>query len=808
MKVSYNWLKAYLPMDLAPDEVAKILTAIGLEEEGMESKGSVEGGLEGLLVGHIESVVPHPNADRLRLTTVNIGADEPLHIVCGAPNVAEGQKVVVATVGTKLYPVSGEPFKIKKGKIRGEVSMGMLCAEDEIGLGQGHDGIMVLDASSKVGQPVREVLDLDEDTIFEIGLTPNRSDATGHMGVAKDLLAALRFDRDFSGELNEPDVSAFKIDDNSLPIEVSVEDGAACPRYAGLSLTNVKVQESPDWLKERLNSIEVRPINNVVDVTNFVLHELGQPLHAFDAKKITGGKVIVKKLASLTPFVTLDEEERKLHQDDLMICNAEEGMCIAGVFGGLTSGVTDSTTSIFLESACFEATGIRKTSGRHGLRTDAATRFEKGVDPNISVYALKRAALLLKELAGATISSEIVDIYPNKVAEPEVKLRFAQLNRIAGCEISISEVTKIVKAMEMAIVKVDDESITVKVPTNKVDVLREIDVIEEVLRIYGFDRVPVSDYVSSAITHSESDAHYDLQNRISQQLIGAGFTEVMNLSLVNSKQQAKALQDLEPVVILNSSNAELDVLRGDLVFGMLQSIGYNQNRKSSNLEFFEFGKKYWTSEEKFREKANLAIALAGKKSEGDWKQSTRATDFYDLKAAVTGVFHRLGMSYYRCAESADPLFQYALDYSVGRDRVASAGLLSKELCKQAGVKGDVFFAVIDWTEILRLFSNKPITYKELDKFPAVNRDLSLLLDKSVRFEQVEKLARKKGGKLLKEVGLFDVYEDKKLGENKRSYAVSFTFQDEKKTLTKKEVDVVMEQLIAAFNADLGASLKD
>ena len=808
MKVSYNWLKAYLPLNLAPDEVAKILTAIGLEEEGMHTKGSVEGGLEGLVVGHVQSVEQHPNADRLRLATVNVGADEPLSIVCGAPNLVDGQKVVVATVGTKLFPIEGEPFKIKKGKIRGEVSMGMLCAEDEIGIGKGHDGIMILDAEAKVGQPVREVLDLKEDTIFDIGLTPNRSDATGHMGVARDLLAALRFDRDFPGQLNEPDVSAFKVDDNSLLIDVAIEDKEACIRYAGLSLTDVEVKESPDWLKERLLAIDVRPINNVVDITNFVLHELGQPLHAFDADKIAGSKVVVKKLAADTPFVTLDEQERKLHKDDLMICNAEEGMCIAGVFGGLTSGVSDSTTKIFLESACFEATSIRKTSGRHQLRTDAATRFEKGVDPNNAVYALKRAALLLKELAGAKISSEIVDVYPTPVVEPEVKLRFAQLNRIAGCEISIAEVTKIVKAMEMAVVAVDEESITVKVPTNKVDVLREIDMIEEVLRIYGFDRVPIPHYIKSVITHSDIDAIYDIQNRISQQLVGAGFAEVMNLSLVNSQLQAKVLSDLEPVAIMNSSNTELDVLRGHPVFGVLQTIAYNQNRKSGNLQFFEFGEKYWMAEGKYMEKSNLAIAITGKRSDGDWKETTRSLDFYDLKTAVTGVFDRLGMSFYRCAESTDALFQYGLDYNVGRDQVATAGLLSKELCKQNGVKGDVFLAVIDWAEVMRLYSDKPITYKELDKVPAVNRDLSLLLDKSVRFADIEAISRKKGGKLLKKVGLFDVYEDKKLGVNKRSYAVSFTFQDESKTLTKKEVDVLMDKLIASFSSDLGATLKD
>jgi len=770
--------------------------------------------LAGLVVGEVKECGKHPGADKLSLTKVDVGGDELLQIVCGAPNVAAGIKVVVATVGTKLYPLGGDPFKIKKGKIRGEVSMGMLCAEDEIGLGTDHDGIIILPEDLAVGSLVRDHYELEDDYVYEIGLTPNRSDGTNQTGSAKDLAAALKINYGHSGEVRMPSVADFKIDNHDLPIQVTVENTAACPRYSGVSISGVTIKESPDWLKTRLLSIGVRPISNVVDITNFVLHELGQPLHAFDADKIAGKKVIVKNLPAGTKFHSLDEVERKLIATDLMICDGESnGMCIAGVFGGIKSGVTDSTTNIFLESAHFNAKTTRKTSFHHDLRTDAAKVFEKGSDPNITVYALKRAAQLIKELAGGEIASEIVDIYPTEIKRAEIKVAYRNVERLIGVHIPKAEIRAILEAMEMEILEDGDESFVVAVPTNKADVTREADLIEEILRIYGFNKVPIPTQVKNSVVATKRPSPQELRNVLGDYLAANGFNEMMAVSLTKSSYAKDILPipEEELVFVNNTSNITLDVMRPTMLFSGLEAIAHNQNRRSIDLKLFESGKTYKKGEAEgsFKESQHLSLFLTGQKVSENWQKAGQVpADFYTLKAYVNNVLARLGVTGFQEDSLKDDIFVVGYKYFRGQQIVAKFGKVQKKIVKAMGIKSDVYYADINFDALVKATKKHNIGYKELNKFPTVRRDLALVIDNSVSFNDIVRNARKTNKKHLKDINLFDVYTNEdQLGAGKKSYAVSFIFEDNTKTLVDKFVDKEMNKLIQVFERNLNAQIR-
>jgi len=821
MKVSLNWLKQYLNLDgLSPEKTGEILTDIGLEVESIERTESIKGGLAGVVVGHVVEREKHPNADKLSVTKVDIGTGTLLNIVCGAPNVAAGQKVLVATVGTTLYPSEGDPITLKKGKIRGEDSEGMICAEDELGLGHDHSGIMVLPAETPIGQSAKDYLNLEEDHLIEIGLTPNRSDATNHLGVARDLAAALKINYGHSGEVCVPEVDSFKIDNHSLPIEVSVENTEACPRYSGVVIKGVHVGESPDWLKRRLQSVDVRPINNIVDITNFVLHELGQPLHAFDLNEIKGRKVIVKTLPAGSKFLSLDEVERTLHAEDLMICDGDsKGMCIGGVFGGLNSGVKDNTVNIFLEAAHFSPTYIRRSSMRHNLRTDAAKVFEKGSDPNITVFALKRAALLMQELAGGEIASDIIDIYPNPVAPQEVTVKYSYVNTIIGVNLSAEEIQGILTAQGMSIVSSDEQSFTVAVPTNKADVSRPADIAEEILRIYGFNRVEISEKFSISAAAAPNPDPTVVRNAIGDFLAAAGFNEIMAVSLSQSKyyrQAIKGIADEELVYINNTSNAQLDIMRPDMLMSGLEAIVHNQNRQQNRLRLFEFGKVYrFKSEGKIEEKAQLSLFLSGDRFGKSWlmqspfEGTTSKTPYFTLKAYVQNLLSRLGYEgYQETVLENDERFAYGLTYHRGQQILVHFGRVSGSIVKEMGVRNEVYAAVFEWDTLLKSLRKQNVTYQEVSKFPATSRDLALIIENSVKFSDIAAIARKVGKKLIKDITLFDVYENaQQLGEGKRSYAVSYGFEDAEKTLEDKEVDKVMSQLIHEYETKLGALIR-
>lgn len=812
MNVSLNWLKDYLDINLNVEETSELLTAIGLEVEGQEEIESIKGGLRGLVVGHVKECGKHPGADKLSLTKVDVGGEEDLQIVCGAPNVAAGQKVVVATIGTVLYDAEGREFKIKKGKIRGEVSQGMICAEDELGLGNDHSGIIVLPEDTKIGMPASEYYKVETDVVYEIGLTPNRSDATSHLGVAKDLAAALKINHGQNGLVKVPDVSSFTTQNNNFPIEVVVENFEACPRYTGVSITGLTVKESPDWLKTRLNAIGVRPINNIVDITNFVLHELGQPLHAFDADKIKGKKIIVKTLPDGSIFKTLDEVDRKLTATDLMICDGESnGMCIAGVFGGINSGVTDSTTNIFLEAAHFNAKWIRKSSMHHILRTDAAQCFEKGSDPNVTLYALKRAALLFQDLAGGEIASDVIDLYPNKIEKKEIDVRYSQINRLIGVDIPKEKVKEIFAALEMDILKESAEELTINVPTNKADVLREVDIIEEVLRIYGFNKVPFTDQLNSTIVISSKPDQHKLRNTVSDFLASSGFNEIMAVSLTESKYFEETLPvDNEKLVFVNNtSNSHLDVMRPTMLFSGLESIVRNQNRQNADLRLFEYGKTYEKLEEGFNERAHYSLFITGGKYSESWLTEDKSqVDYYSLKAYVQNVLDRLGLGRFQQSAIQDDLFAYGLKYHRGPKDLVSFGMVQKSILRKMDIKKPVFYAEFQWDNIVQSLKKHKVEFKELTKYPSVRRDLALVIDNSVNFQDIADVAHKTGKSILKEVNLFDVYENKdQLGENKKSYAVSFVFEDASKTLKDKEVEKVMSKLIQTYEGKLGAVIR-
>lgn len=812
MKVSLNWLREYIELDLAPEAIAEILTDIGLEVEGMEVVESIPGGLEGIVVGMVRECQSHPNADKLSLTRVDIGAGELLPIVCGAPNVAAGQKVLVATVGTTLYPKEGEPWKIREGKIRGELSAGMICAEDEVGLGDDHSGILVLPEEVEVGTPASDYFQVERDVVFEIGLTPNRSDATNHIGVARDLAAALRINHGHSGQLKLPSLKGFRIENKELEVSVQVENTKACPRYSGLVIDRIRVGESPDWLKNRLTAIGLRPINNIVDITNFVLHEYGQPLHAFDLDEITGRKIIVKTLPEGTPFQALDETERKLSDEDLMICDGESrGMCIGGVFGGLTSGVKDGTSRIFLESAHFNPTYIRRSKTRHNLHTDAAFVFEKGSDPNITVDALKRASILIGELAGGVVSSGLIDIYPEKVEPAEIRLRLDRVNRLIGMEIPANEIRDILEAMDMEIRSENKMEMLVAIPTNKSDVTREADLIEEILRIYGLNKVPIPAQIRSTMTYSEQPDPREVENTISDILVGNGFQEMMGLSLIESRycRELLPIEEEELVFINNTSNVQLDLLRPVMLFNGLEAILRNQNRQRPDNKLFEFGRTYRKQEGKIREDRHLTLFLSGDRLEENWLNKVNPkVDFYTLKAFVRTVLERVGLQQYQETAIQDAVFAYGMKYHRGQQNLVEFGKVISGIQKGMDLKNDVFYADFHWDNILKAIKKHKVAFTELNKYPGTRRDLAMIVENSVKFEDIVQIGQKAGRPILQEINLFDVFVDEeKLGKGKRSYAVSFHFENPERTLSDKEVDKVMNKLIQSLETKLNATIR-
>ncbi len=798
MKISYKWLQQFIKTSKTPEELSLILTNIGLEVESLEKIQTIPGGLEGLVIGYVKECEQHPNADRLKVTKVDIGLDEDLQIVCGANNVAAGQKVVVATVNTTVHPITGEPFKINKSKIRGEVSEGMICAEDEIGLGHDHDGIMELDVDAKIGSLAKDYFNLQDDYVFEIGLTPNRADAASHLGVARDLAAYLNI------PVTMPDLSGFKVQNQDLNIQVMVEDPIASPRYSSLSISGISIKESPDWLKDKLNVIGVRPINNVVDVTNFVLHELGQPLHAFDADAINGNKVLVKKLADGKLFKTLDDVERKLSADDLMICNAEEPMCIAGVFGGISSGVKQSTSNIFLESAWFNPVSVRKTSKRHGLKRDASFRFERGTDPDMTVTALKRAAILIQELAGGQISSEISDIYPVQANPFPIEISYKNVSRLIGKIIPADEIRATLSGLGIKVISEDSDGMKLEVPAYKVDVTREVDIIEEVLRIHGYDNVEIPSQIRASLNTTIKPDKEVLQNQIAELLSANGFFEILSNSLTKLSYSAEPER---AVRILNPLSTDLDVMRQSLLFSGLEAIVYNQNRRNSDLKFYEFGKVYNLDQEIYKENLRLSVFLCGSKHTEGWNTKSENTDFYNLKSAVDLIINKLNLKGLSIIENSNPEFSSGISYRKSDKILVEFGAVSKKFLKKLDISTDVFYADFDWDQIMRSVRNNKITYTEVSKFPSVRRDLSMLLSKDISFEQLNQIAFKTEKSLLKEVNVFDVYVGDKLPEGKKSYALSFLLQDEDKTLTDKQIDAIMQKLILNFEKQAGAEIR-
>jgi len=804
MKVSYNWLKNYLDVTPDPNKVSEILTDCGLEVEGFEKIQTIKGGLEGLVIGEVLTKEKHPDADKLSVITLSINEADPLNIVCGAPNVAVGQKVVVATIGTTLYD-GDDSFKIKKSKIRGQLSEGMICAEDEIGLGASHDGIMVLAEDAKIGTPAKEFFNIEDDYTYEIGLTPNRADGTGHIGVARDLVTVLRLSQE--ANLIKPSVDNFKIDNSDLNISVSVEDSELCPRYSGVTLSGIEVKESPDWLKNRLNSIGLTPINNIVDVTNFVLHETGQPLHAFDAANIKGNKVVVKQLDDKTKFTTLDDTERELSDKDLMICNAEEGMCIAGVFGGASSGVSNTTTSIFLESAYFNPVSIRKTAKRHGLNTDASFRYERGGDPNITIYALKRAILLMQEVAGGKVSSDIIDIYPNPIANFTIDFSYANCDRLIGEKIDRTTIKNILTALEIEIIEESEIGLQLSVPPFKVDVQREVDVIEEVLRVYGYNTIALSDTMTSTLSYRQKPDKEKITNILSDLLVANGFNEMMSNSLTKASYYKETSENL--VKMLNPLSNELNVMRQTMLYNGLETIVYNQNRKSADLRLFELGKTYWKQGSEFKETNFISLFISGAFQPENWNTNKDSSNFYHLKGFVTALLERFGLTNlkFESKETDLPHLDYGLQLIVNNKVVAQLGKVKTSTQKDFSITNEVFYAELNYDNFLALVNHNKIKYKEVSKFPAVRRDLALLLDTNINYSQIEKIAKKQEKKLLQQVNLFDVYEGKNLDEGKKSYAVSFVFQDEHKTLTDKQIDKMMSKMINSLERELGAKLR-
>ena len=820
MNISYNWLKDYLDFDLQPDEVAAALTSIGLETGGVEEVQTIKGGLEGLVIGEVLTCEEHPNSDHLHITTVNVGGAEPLQIVCGAPNVAAGQKVVVAVNGTKLYD-GDECFTIKRSKIRGVESNGMICAEDEIGIGTDHAGIIVLPADAVVGTPAKEYYNVKSDYVLEVDITPNRVDATSHFGVARDLAAYLK-QNGKPANLKRPSVDAFKIDDEVPAIEVVVENKEACLRYSGITIKNVTVKESPEWLQNRLKVIGLRPINNVVDITNYILHGVGQPLHSFDADKIKGNKVVVRSATEGAKFVTLDGVERTLTDRDLMICNVEEPMCIAGVFGGLDSGVTEQTKNVFLESATFHPTWIRKTARRFGLNTDASFRYERGLDPNQTVEVMKRAALLIQEVAGGTITGAIQDIYPVPVAPYRVELTYDKVNTLIGKVIPVETVKSILESLEMKIVSETAEGVVIDVPVYRIDVQRDVDVIEDILRIYGYNNVEFSDNVKSNLSYqTPTDRSYKLQNLISEQLCGCGFNEILNNSLTRSAyyDNLSTYPVSHCVMLMNPLSADLNCMRQTLLFGGLESVEHNAKRKNGNIRFFEFGncydynidhKKEDETLAEFSEDYRLGLWVSGSRVDNNWAHPNEKSSVYELKAYVENILVRLGVNLQKVifGNLANDIYSAGLSITTSSGRqLGTMGIVSPKICKELDIETDVYYAELSWTLLMKEIKKSKVTFSEISKFPAVKRDLALLLEKNVQFAEIEKIATESERKLLKDVALFDVYEGKNLPAGKKSYAVSFYLQEEGKTLNDKRIDAIMKKSQTNWEQKLGAQLR-
>ena len=808
MKISYNWLKQFIKVDWSAEKTGELLTDLGLEVEGIEIVESIKGSLKGIVVGEVLTCIQHPNADRLKVTTVNIGGDSPLQIVCGAPNVAAGQKVPVATIGTLLYDDKGDSFKIKKGKIRGEESFGMICAEDELGLGKGHDGIMVLDADLKVGTPCAEVFKIESDEIFEIGLTPNRADAMSHYGVARDLRAGL-IQNDLPLELISPSVIDFHVDERKLRIDVEVDSKELAARYCGITISDITVKESPKWLRNRLISIGLTPKNNVVDATNYVLHELGQPLHAFDASKIKGNKILVKTLPEGTKFTTLDNVERTLHQDDIMICDGDSNpLCIAGVFGGLNSGVTENTTSIFLESAYFNAISVRKTAKRHALNTDASFRFERGIDPNFVQYALKRAALLIVEIAGGKKSSDISDFYPEKIEDFQVFISFERMNRLIGDEIPKDAIKNILASLDIKLNSETDGGLGLTIPSYRVDVQREADVIEEILRVYGYNNIKFSHKLNTSISIDNFDG-IRIENTIANQLASQGFNETMANSLTKASylEHTENLNSENNVAMLNPLSSDLGVMRQSLLFSGLESVSYNINRKNSSLKLFEFGKTYHKYESGYEEQKHLTLFVSGNRTKDTWTNASKPSDYFYLKGVVTTLLTRLGITKLKTTPTKNDIFSEGINLGLGKIKLVDFGVVSPKILKSFGIKQEVLFADFNWENILKVANRKGFKVTGLPKYPSVKRDLALLLDNKVSFNEIYNNALQTERKLLKDIDLFDVYEGSKLPEGKKSYAVSFVIQDEEKTLNDKQIEKVMQKIQDSLEKNLNAVLR-
>jgi phenylalanyl-tRNA synthetase beta chain len=806
MKISYNWLKQFIKTDWTSEQTSELLTDLGLEVEVVEKYESVKGGLKGVVVGHVLTCEQHPDADRLKLTTINIGSEAPIQVVCGASNVAAGQKVPVATIGTVLYDKEGNEFTIKKGKIRGQESHGMICAEDELGLGTGHDGIMVLDDELFPGTPASEVFKIANDEVFEIGLTPNRADAMSHYGTARDLRAGM-LQRGVNVELITPSVSNFRVDMRTLKIDVSVEEPILAPRYCGVTISGITVEDSPKWLQDRLKAIGLTPKNNIVDVTNYVLHELGQPLHAFDATKING-KIVVKTVAEGTKFTTLDDVERTLHKEDLMICDEKGPLCIAGVFGGKKSGVTEGTTSIFLESAYFDPVSIRKTAKRHQLNTDASFRFERGIDPTITEYALKRAALLIQEVAGGKITSDVVEVYPKKIEDFTVFLNFSHVSKIIGQEIPKDTIKKILVSLDIKVNSVSDSGLGLTIPAYRVDVQREIDVVEEILRVYGYNNIGFSTKLNATAATSQRTEDYKVQNVIATQLNSQGFHEMMANSLTTAAytKLSAVLKEEHNVTMLNPLSGDLSTMRQSLLFSGLEAISYNINRKNADLKLFEFGKTYHKFLNGYEEHKHLTLLISGNRNKESWTKPQEGTNFFLLKGFVSGILSRLGIEKITSAPTQSDIVAEGISQLYNNEVLVDIGVIKKSILKHFGIKQDVFYADFNWDLILKIITGK-IKYSDIPKYPEVRRDLALLIDQNTTFENIYNLAKQTEKSLLKDINLFDVYEGDKLPEGKKSYALSFTIRDNSKTLTDVQIEKIMSKLQQTFETELGASLR-
>lgn len=811
MQISYNWLKQFIKLDITPDETSEILTDLGLEVEGITHYESLKGGLKGVVVGHVLSCTKHPNADKLNVTKVDLGTGEPVQIVCGAPNVAEGQKVPVATIGTELFDAEGNAFQIKKGKIRGEESFGMICSEVELGIGTDGSGILVLDNKWEPGTPAATIFNVVTDEVFEIGLTPNRSDAMSHWGVARDLRAGLLQNSKEEiqhKELITPSVSKFKVERRTLKIDVSVNDYKKAPRYCGVTISGVEVKQSPEWLQNRLKAIGIAPKNNIVDVTNYVLHDLGQPLHAFDTAKIKGGKVIVKTVEAGTKFTTLDGVERTLHQDDLMICDENGPMCLAGIFGGLRSAVSENTTTIFLESAYFNPVTIRKAAKRHGLNTDSSFRFERGIDPSITEYALKHAALLIQQVAGGEITSDIVDLYPKKIEDSSVFLNFNNINRLLGEEIPKDTIKKILVSLDIKVHSMSDVGIGITVPAYRADVTREIDIIEEVLRVYGFNNITYSSKLNATIAANSRTEDHKVQNIIANQLVAQGFHEIMNNSLTTPDYSdlSENINSSFQVDILNPLSHDLCVMRQSLLFGGLESISYNINRKRGDLKFFEFGKTYHKMLNSYEEYKRLAVFATGNITKASWNSTQKPIDFFEFKAYINAIVARLGLTKTTTQPVESDIFSEGISYYLDKDLIVEFGILKKGILKEFDIKQEVFYAEFNWDNTIKMLSAK-IKFTDINKYPSVKRDYALLINENVTFGEIFNIVKQVDKNIIKDVTLFDVYQGDKIEDGKKSYAISILMEDSSKTLTDSQVEKIMGKIQYQLENNVGAQLR-